>query len=174
MKPADITTWGDADLSGVRIGIVIQDLGAALASGKGDHCLDLETGDVVRTAGCPEGETGEGRPALRTGKRFVRIPAFDELSQEFKRRLDNEQVPQDKAWVRSEVENSADRDEFLGWFDFLRQEGAEQEVALRWVASLRPDFKLAMVDESDAELLYLYDPGAGRWVDCCEDDAEGE
>src|SRR5262249_7111847 len=136
------------ETSDIRFSIVIQELGAALESGKGDRCLDLTTGAVVPAASCPDQETGEGRPALRQGKRFVRVPAFDELHQELKRQLDNAQAEQDQEELLSS-DLEGEEDDFLGYCDFLRGEEAQQRVALLWIASLRPDFKVEMVDEFD-------------------------
>jgi hypothetical protein len=56
----------------IRFRVVLQELGEALAFGKGDHCLDLTAGAVVPASGCPDEQTGEARPALRRGKRFYR------------------------------------------------------------------------------------------------------
>jgi hypothetical protein len=159
--------WGGVEPSAIRFGIVIQELGEALACGKGDRCLDLTTGAVVPAANCPDQETGEGRPALRQGKRFVRVPAFDELHQELKQQLDNAEAEQDQEELLASELGGKEND-FLGWCDFLRGEEAQQQAALRWVANLRPDFKIAMVDELDDEPLYVYDPERGDWVDLCE------
>jgi hypothetical protein len=118
------------DPSFVRFKVVIQELSQepsdALAHGKGGLCLDLTTRDSVSASGCPDAETGEGRPALGQGKRFVRIPSVEE--------------------------------------------GDAAENARRWVADLRPDFGVILVDECGAVPRYVWDPAAGTRVGCPDPD----
>jgi hypothetical protein len=72
-------------------GIVVngQQLAQELACGTGERCLDMSSGNIVPAKDCPENEVGDGRPALRQGKRFVRIPCMDEIRQELKARYDD-------------------------------------------------------------------------------------
>jgi hypothetical protein len=65
------------------VGIDINSLGYELSSGCGDKCVDFQTGVIVSAQDCPEAEIGEGRPGLKQGKRFIRIPSLDEVSAEF-------------------------------------------------------------------------------------------
>ena len=60
------------------IHIDLNELGMELVLGKGDKCLDRRTGDIVSAADCQADDIGEGRPGFRVGKRFIRIPQFDE------------------------------------------------------------------------------------------------
>jgi hypothetical protein len=199
--------WKEALLKNARLKIVLQDLGRALM-GTHPFCLDLTTGAVVPAAGCPQEETGEGRPALQQGKRFLRLPALDEAFLEFvergeqaegeaERKFLNKDYPKGtsddwSAWcaaVRDEIKatcppeewhdliavcrrlrNEAqdlveEREKIRGWFRFLREEESAQKLALRWVACLRPEFPVLMVDECDDEPLFQFDPKSGRWVE---------
>jgi hypothetical protein len=56
-----------------------EQLADAIAYGQGGECLDFHTGNILPCANCPEEDIGEGRPALRKGKRFIRILHLDEL-----------------------------------------------------------------------------------------------
>lgn len=132
--------------------------GCQLADGKGDRCLDLETGAIVPMEGCQPHETGEGRPALQQGKRFVRIPTFDELHQEFKARYDE----MEKEAAKDDASIPRTRD-YREWADFLNGEFAAEECAIRWIASLRPDRLVAWVD--DDVVTQVYDPATGKWDD---------
>jgi hypothetical protein len=61
-----------------RVDIDITELGLQLREGHGDKCLDFQTGTIVLAKDCSEVDSGEGRPALLQGKRFIRIPTLDE------------------------------------------------------------------------------------------------
>jgi len=184
----DYTDLGGIDPASIRFSVVIQELGAALASGKGDRCLDLATGAIVPASGCPAEDTGEARPALRQGKRFVRLPTQDNLYQRFKQQLDNAEAEGDREWnaeaegdrkwvdgerVHAAIDHwlrrsmTGRRDDFQGWCDFLRGERVQGKLALLWLANLRPDFPVLMVDECQGEPLAVYDPAKGVWVDLC-------
>src|SRR5262249_42869601 len=62
--------------------IELDELGQELVCGNADKCVDFQTGAIVRLADCPERDSGEGRPALRRGKRLIRIPTLDEACDE--------------------------------------------------------------------------------------------
>jgi hypothetical protein len=78
--------------------INIQELGAVLTGHNGKRCLDLTTGSIGfwdDVAG--RDDAGEGRPAVRQGKRFIHIPALDEAKLEVKAWIDAIQGPFDRA-----------------------------------------------------------------------------
>jgi len=152
------------------IKIVIQDLGRDLANGKGEYCLDLETGNLLgweEVAG--RDDAGEGRPAVQAGKRYIRIPPFDELYQSEKDLYDRIEVPGTRRWARNHLPDS-ERDDFLEWDDYMQGEQVAGNLALNWISSLRPPISVLMVDELDGETEWcLYDPATGKWEDLVGD-----
>jgi hypothetical protein len=162
----------------VRVGIDIEELAGELRHGKGDRCLDFETGAIVRAEDCPEQATGEGRPALRQGKRFIRIPTFDDMCRADKERLDEmdwgdyedatELLPEDPEAeeVRRALEPLFDAEDpdYREASEQLNGDVAAEGVALRWVASLRPSFAVGWLHEGIG-ITFVYDPERGGWVD---------
>jgi hypothetical protein len=154
--------------------IIIQHLGRELAEGEGRSCLDLDTGKLVpweSVAG--RSDAGEGRPALQQGKRFVHVPALDELFAEWKKQ--REDVEAEKDWEfagRCKRLSWSQKRDFLGFSDHLRNEQVGANMALRWIKSLRPSFPVEMVDEMvedepddpvEGYVYFRYDPASGCW-----------
>jgi hypothetical protein len=142
------------------IGIDIQELGHVLMYGKGDQCLDFLSGAIVAAADCPEAETGEARPALRNGKRFVRIPQFDELGEEIWERMraqDRKEERQAKGFLLPK-----DLHLLHAWNEVLRGDFTGEQIACRWIASLRPPMKIAWLIE-DIPPGFFYNPDTGEW-----------
>src|SRR5579871_5706997 len=154
-----------------KLQIIIQDLGRCLRTGEGKFCLDLVKGEILPWESVSErDDAGEGRPALKGGKRYLRIPAFDEMFAELKKRHADAERELDKEEAKTLPKDR--QSDFLGFSDILREEGSEQEMALRWIASLHPSFAVEMVDEEAKDepddpisdyVLFRYDPASGRW-----------
>jgi hypothetical protein len=158
----DWEEWKAALLRDAGLKIVIQDLGHALA-GTQSRCLDLKTGAIVPASECPEEYTGDGRPALRQGKRFISIPSLDEGFVEFVKHSENLEGEEERVFLKENFPEGRKHKELREWYSFLREEGAAGKLAMRWIAELRPDFTVLLVDELDDEPLFLYDPASGVW-----------
>jgi hypothetical protein len=168
-------------------GIVVngQQLAQVIAFGEGDRCLDLTTGDIVRAKDCPETDIGEERPALKSGKRFIRIPAFDEMRAELKARYDqcesldhtdNDELPLNSPVLeefRERIEpiieaarqdSDAARQDSDYDYENLHEDLGAEETALRWIANLRP---IVMVgwSEDGFGVTRVYDPTEQKWMD---------
>ena len=63
----------------IRIAVDMNRLSTHLRSSAGRYCLDLATGQIVDVAERSPDAIGDGRPAVRRGKRFIRIPSLGEL-----------------------------------------------------------------------------------------------
>jgi hypothetical protein len=152
-----------------EIGVCIFDLGLALARSTGnkglhgEQCLDFETGLIVDKEDCPEDLVGEGRPGLHAGKRYIRIPVWDELWQQVKSGLDRAQRKADRKEVKYMTPKQ--RRDLLGTFDYDRQYCAWIEVALRWLASLEPPFCIRWLEEDGEDVgSGYYDPDSRSWI----------
>jgi hypothetical protein len=129
-----------------RIRIDISELGYVLTSSESDHCLDFKTGAIVPRDACPDEDTGEGRPALRQGKRYIVIPANDEAYREIEERYD---LP------RGDCRNPTME-------EFLDRENSVEVLALNWIACLRPSFVVECVEEG-LGITMVYNPESGKW-----------
>jgi len=164
------------------VGIIVngEQLALALASGSGDKCLDFVTGSIVPASECPEKDIGEGRPGLRKGKRFIRIPNLDEICTEWKARYDDweygdykdndELLPQtDEAEEVREmlwpwVEHVGQQPKYQEWCKWLNAELSKEATALRWIANLRPAVMVGWSEEG-LGVTSVYDPAVKEWVD---------
>jgi hypothetical protein len=199
------------------IGIVMQDLGNCLSrKGQSNEYLDFETGKIVPASECPAEETGQGRAALHEGKRFIRIPAFDEAydetlagdarrdylaaEKEFKKfqeerknmtglspevikymeegdaildaLLAREPEGPEKdalvaAWNHPDILLS---DEEIEWREHMRAATSAVSIALRWIASLEPPFRVLWLDESENEVCGVYRPETREWDEDFDED----
>jgi hypothetical protein len=160
---------------GKPLRIIIQNLGRILAEGEGKFYLDLKTGKILRFEELVgrEAEAGEARPAVKQGKRFIRIPAWDELFMELKTQRDKAERDRDEKFANNILPPSQ-REDFLQYSDEIREEQTQGNMALNWIASLRPPFPVEMVDEmgefgsahsTDEDIVCRYDPESGTWSD---------
>jgi hypothetical protein len=162
-------------------GIIVngEQLTLALWRGKGEDCLDFITGSIVPASECPEGDIGEGRPALKRGKRYIRLPALEEIRQELKARYDNweqgdyedndDLLPQRpeaqeiRELLRPDLDAIGQDPDYQESCDFLHEELAAEEAAQRWIASLRPTVMVGWAEDLLGVLLVYY-PDVREWV----------
>lgn len=163
-------------------GIMIdgEQLASVLAYGNGERCLDFTTGKIVLADECPEAQTGDGRIALSQGKRYIRIPVFDEIRDELKARYDdwefgdyedNEELLPDNPEASKVREIlgpllDAEREppEYKEWCDDMHSDLAAEESAFRWIASLRPTVMVGWFEDG-LGVTQVYDPDQKEWVD---------
>lgn len=142
-----------------RISIDGELLGEILNESTPRHCLDFQTGNICLITECDANELGEGRPGVRAGKRFIHIPAFDEL------------VLEEKHAIQEPVRNSSDQDvkESLDTCDVNDEIVAGSAVAMRWLANLKPACPIDWIDEAlggfNDNVLRTYDPFTQVWTE---------
>jgi hypothetical protein len=162
----------------VKVVINSEELALRIAFGQSDYCVDFQTGAIVPSSGCPEQDTGDGRPALHQGKRFIRIPAFDELQQEFKARYDEweqgdyedstELLPGDasagemRGNLAPRLEAARQDPGYREWAQALHGDMAAEAAAMRWIAILRPSCLVGWYEEGIG-VTQVYDPASGEW-----------
>jgi hypothetical protein len=144
----------------VDIGIDGEELGRALSYRQSNRCLDFATGAIVPIENCPEYERGEGRAALRNGKRFIRIPVLDELRLELKAQYDK----YDRADLEDDDSLSPQDEESLQIRELANRILAEEETALAWIRSLEPNLWIGWV-EDDLGVTQVWDPEKREWFD---------
>jgi hypothetical protein len=163
-------------------GIVVNgaQLAQAIAYGKGDKCLDFNAGGIVPATDCPATDIGEGRPALKRGKRFIRIPTLDELCEELKARYDDwesgdyedddELLPNNpdaeavRELLKPVIEAVRQDPGYQEYCEHLHQDLAAEETALHWIASLRPSVMVGWFEDG-LGVTRVYDPAEKNWVD---------
>jgi hypothetical protein len=141
------------------------DLAQEIASGNGSKFFDLETGDVVGEADCPEGARGVGRPAVKDGKRFIKIPVFDDLCKSESKILEDKcsKLAKMVGHNRPGI-NPRNQEEWDLLWECSTAPDPYQEVARRWIASLQPPFHIALKDEDDF-VVFEYHPETNQWTD---------
>jgi hypothetical protein len=143
----------------VSVIIDAEELARRVAHGKGDHCVDFVTGAIVRAEDCPEAETGEGRPALAQRKRFIRIPTLDDSW-----RQEKDSLNEADRGAKGLAGTVKERSDYREWCEYLNQEMASENVAMRWLASLRPSRVVGLFEEG-LGVTNVYDPLKGAWVE---------
>ena len=134
-------------------------LADAIAYGKGDQCFDFMTGKIVKLADCPEAETGESSRDLERGNRFIRIPTFDEMSEEIPE-LESHDDRCDEGAAKDMPDE--DREHDIEIASFLQKDLAAEECALLWIASLSPSMMVGWLEEG-LGVSKVYDPETHQW-----------
>jgi hypothetical protein len=163
------------------VGIIVdsEQLSGEVSAGKGDKCLDFKTGNLVPATDCPDHETGEGRPAIRAGKRFIRIPNLDEVRLEIKAFLDDQEfgdyedadellpdtpgAKEIREAMAPMLEAMREDPEYKELCHYTHLDMAAEVAAQRWIAILRPPIMVGWFEDGFG-VTQVYDPAVLDWV----------